>query len=133
MTVLVAGGTGHLGTAVVRELLAAGYGVTATWVVEREAERLAAEPVELVQADLFDPDQVDISFSSSATGNRSTSAGQTTLSKYVLSMLRSNPPECEKSTRAAVRPPPSGRRCESSRWRPASRPGGPRGPPRAGP
>lgn len=58
MTVLVAGGTGHLGTAVVRELLAAGYGVTATWVVELEAERLAAEPVELVQADLFDPDQV---------------------------------------------------------------------------
>jgi NAD(P)-dependent dehydrogenase (short-subunit alcohol dehydrogenase family) len=58
MTVLVAGGTGYLGTAVVRELLAAGYGVTATWVVEREAERLAAEPVELVQADLFDADQV---------------------------------------------------------------------------
>ena len=58
MTVLVAGGTGHLGTAVVRELLTAGYGVTATWVVEREAERLAAEPVELVQADLFNPDQV---------------------------------------------------------------------------
>ena len=58
MTVLVAGGTGHLGTAVVRELLAAGYDVTATWVVEREAERLAAEPVELVQADLFDPDDV---------------------------------------------------------------------------
>ena len=58
MTVLVAGGTGHLGTAVVRELLAGGYGVTATWVVEREAERLAAEPVALVHADLFDPDQV---------------------------------------------------------------------------
>ena len=33
--------------------------ITATWVVEREAERLAAEPVELVQADLFDPDAVD--------------------------------------------------------------------------
>src|SRR3954464_12821766 len=44
MTVLVAGGTGHLGTAVVRELLAGGYAITATWVVEREAERLAAEP-----------------------------------------------------------------------------------------
>jgi NAD(P)-dependent dehydrogenase (short-subunit alcohol dehydrogenase family) len=58
MTVLVAGGTGYLGTAVVRELLAAGHRVTATWVVEREAERLAAEPVELVQADLFDADQV---------------------------------------------------------------------------
>jgi NAD(P)-dependent dehydrogenase (short-subunit alcohol dehydrogenase family) len=58
MTVLVAGGTGYLGTAVVRELLAAGYSITATWVVDREAERLAAEPVELVHADLFDPDQV---------------------------------------------------------------------------
>ena len=59
MTVLVAGGTGHLGTAVVRELLAGGYAITATWVVEREAERLAAEPVELVQADLFDPEAVE--------------------------------------------------------------------------
>ena len=59
MTVLVAGGTGHLGTAVVRELLAGGYAITATWVVESEAERLAAEPVELVQADLFDPEAVD--------------------------------------------------------------------------
>jgi NAD(P)-dependent dehydrogenase (short-subunit alcohol dehydrogenase family) len=58
MTVLVAGGTGYLGTAVVRELLAGGYAVTATWVVEREAERLAAEPVELVHADLFDAEQV---------------------------------------------------------------------------
>jgi NAD(P)-dependent dehydrogenase (short-subunit alcohol dehydrogenase family) len=58
MTVLVAGGTGFLGTAVVRELLAAGYSITATWVIDREAERLAAEPVELVHADLFDPDQV---------------------------------------------------------------------------
>jgi NAD(P)-dependent dehydrogenase (short-subunit alcohol dehydrogenase family) len=58
MTVLVAGGTGFLGTAVVRELLAAGYAITATWVIEREAERLAAEPVELVHADLFDPEQV---------------------------------------------------------------------------
>jgi NAD(P)-dependent dehydrogenase (short-subunit alcohol dehydrogenase family) len=59
MTILVAGGTGHLGTAVVRELLAAGYSITATWVVEREAERLASEPVELVHADLFDPEAVE--------------------------------------------------------------------------
>jgi NAD(P)-dependent dehydrogenase (short-subunit alcohol dehydrogenase family) len=58
MPVLVAGGTGHLGTAVVRELLAGGYAITATWVVESEAERLSAEPVELVHADLFDPDAV---------------------------------------------------------------------------
>ena len=59
MSVLVAGGTGFLGTAVVRELLDAGYSVTATWVVERERERLADQPVELVQADLFDPAAVD--------------------------------------------------------------------------
>jgi NAD(P)-dependent dehydrogenase (short-subunit alcohol dehydrogenase family) len=58
MTVLVAGGTGYLGTAVVRELLAGGYSIAATWVVESEAERLAADPVELLHADLFDPDQV---------------------------------------------------------------------------
>ena len=59
MSVLVAGGTGFLGTAVVRELVDSGYSVTATWVVERERERLADQPVELVQADLFDPAAVD--------------------------------------------------------------------------
>jgi NAD(P)-dependent dehydrogenase (short-subunit alcohol dehydrogenase family) len=55
MTVLVAGGTGFLGTAVVRELVSSGYAVTSTWVVEAERERLASEPVELVECDLFDP------------------------------------------------------------------------------
>jgi NAD(P)-dependent dehydrogenase (short-subunit alcohol dehydrogenase family) len=59
MAVLVAGGTGHLGQAVVRELLSSGYDVTATWVVPGERERLESQPVELVQADLFDPAQVD--------------------------------------------------------------------------
>jgi NAD(P)-dependent dehydrogenase (short-subunit alcohol dehydrogenase family) len=59
MAVLVAGGTGFLGTAVVRELLASGYDVTATWIVDTERERLAAEPVELVEADLFDPAATD--------------------------------------------------------------------------
>jgi NAD(P)-dependent dehydrogenase (short-subunit alcohol dehydrogenase family) len=58
MTVLVAGGTGFLGNAVVRELIASGYDVAATWVVERERERLESEPVELIEADLFDADQV---------------------------------------------------------------------------
>lgn len=58
MAVLVAGGTGVLGTAVVRELLACDYEVAATWVVEQEHERLASEPVQLIQADLFDPAQV---------------------------------------------------------------------------
>jgi NAD(P)-dependent dehydrogenase (short-subunit alcohol dehydrogenase family) len=55
MTVLVAGGTGFLGTAVVQELVRSGYDVAATWVVETERERLASEPVELIEADLFDP------------------------------------------------------------------------------
>jgi NAD(P)-dependent dehydrogenase (short-subunit alcohol dehydrogenase family) len=59
--VLVAGGTGALGAAVVRELLGAGHPVTATWVVEGERERVeqelgAAEGLTLVQADLMDPD-----------------------------------------------------------------------------
>ncbi|MGH2713411.1 MAG: SDR family oxidoreductase [Thermoleophilaceae bacterium] len=55
MAVLVAGGTGFLGSAVVHELAGSGYEVAATWVVEAERERLAAEPVELIEADLFDP------------------------------------------------------------------------------
>jgi NAD(P)-dependent dehydrogenase (short-subunit alcohol dehydrogenase family) len=59
MAVLVAGGTGYLGNAVVRELIGSGYDVAATWVVEHERERLESEPVELIQADLFEADQVE--------------------------------------------------------------------------
>ena len=58
--VLVAGGTGALGTAVVRELLGDGRAVTATWVVEAERERLErglgeTRGLSLVEADLTDP------------------------------------------------------------------------------
>jgi NAD(P)-dependent dehydrogenase (short-subunit alcohol dehydrogenase family) len=54
MGVLVAGGTGALGAAVVRDLVSADYTVVATWVVPGERERLESLPVELVEADLFD-------------------------------------------------------------------------------
>jgi NAD(P)-dependent dehydrogenase (short-subunit alcohol dehydrogenase family) len=54
--VLVAGGTGALGAAVVKELVQSGYPVGATWLVEAERERLQdVEGVELIKADLFDP------------------------------------------------------------------------------
>jgi NAD(P)-dependent dehydrogenase (short-subunit alcohol dehydrogenase family) len=56
--VLVAGGTGALGAAVVKELVESGHGVAATWVVEKERERLEGlEGVELIKADLFDPNE----------------------------------------------------------------------------
>jgi NAD(P)-dependent dehydrogenase (short-subunit alcohol dehydrogenase family) len=63
--VLVAGGTGALGGAVLRELLAAGRPVTATWVEERERERVEQElgreeGLTLVQADLMDPQAVEL-------------------------------------------------------------------------
>jgi len=62
-TVLVAGGTGALGGAVLRELLDAGHRVTATWVVEKERDRVLqvlgdADGLSLVEADLMDPDAV---------------------------------------------------------------------------
>ena len=58
MGVLVAGGTGALGSAVVRELLGAGYDCTVTWIVDAERERAEAElgdQVTFVRADLIDP------------------------------------------------------------------------------
>jgi NAD(P)-dependent dehydrogenase (short-subunit alcohol dehydrogenase family) len=57
--VLVAGGTGALGEAVLEELSRAGYEVTATWIVEAERERIEAQldVVKLVRADLFDPEE----------------------------------------------------------------------------
>jgi NAD(P)-dependent dehydrogenase (short-subunit alcohol dehydrogenase family) len=58
MGVLVAGGTGALGTAVVRELLDSGYECTVTWIVDGERERAEAEfgdRAAFVRADLVDP------------------------------------------------------------------------------
>jgi NAD(P)-dependent dehydrogenase (short-subunit alcohol dehydrogenase family) len=58
-TVLVAGGSGGLGSAVTREFLTAGWRVVVPWIVEREVERLDRhEALETVQADLFDPASV---------------------------------------------------------------------------
>jgi NAD(P)-dependent dehydrogenase (short-subunit alcohol dehydrogenase family) len=58
MGVLVAGGTGALGSAVVRELLDSGYDCTVTWIVDQERERAEAEfgdRAAFVKADLIDP------------------------------------------------------------------------------
>jgi NAD(P)-dependent dehydrogenase (short-subunit alcohol dehydrogenase family) len=59
-SVLVAGGTGALGAGVLRELLDSGYAVTATWIEDRERERVERDfggeaELSLVQADLVDP------------------------------------------------------------------------------
>jgi NAD(P)-dependent dehydrogenase (short-subunit alcohol dehydrogenase family) len=61
--VLVAGGTGALGAAVLDALLEKGYPVTTTWVVDEERERVERDfegrtGLMLVQADLMDPDAV---------------------------------------------------------------------------
>jgi NAD(P)-dependent dehydrogenase (short-subunit alcohol dehydrogenase family) len=54
---IVTGGTGGLGSAVVARLLDDGWRVVVPWIVEAERERLQErEGLELVQADLFEPD-----------------------------------------------------------------------------
>src|SRR5215467_684004 len=62
--VLVAGGTGALGAAVLGALLEKGYPVTTTWVVDEERERIEKDfegrsGLMLVNADLMDPEAVD--------------------------------------------------------------------------
>lgn len=61
--VLVAGGSGALGTAVLRALLDAGHAVTSTWIVPGERDRIAAEFADaqrltLVEADVTEADDV---------------------------------------------------------------------------
>jgi NAD(P)-dependent dehydrogenase (short-subunit alcohol dehydrogenase family) len=58
MAVLVAGGTGALGEAVLRDLAGAGHSLAATWIVPAERERVESvlgESVALIEADLLDP------------------------------------------------------------------------------
>jgi len=58
-TALVTGGTGGLGAAVVARMLADGWRVVVPWVAEHELERVERVPgLELVHADLFDPEAV---------------------------------------------------------------------------
>jgi NAD(P)-dependent dehydrogenase (short-subunit alcohol dehydrogenase family) len=62
--VLVAGGTGALGAAVLEALLEKDYPVTTTWVVDEERERIESDfagrsGLMLVKADLMDPEAVD--------------------------------------------------------------------------
>ena len=56
---IVTGGTGGLGSAVVARLLDDGWRVVVPWIVESELSRVQErDGLELVQADLFDPDMV---------------------------------------------------------------------------
>ena len=58
-TVLVTGGTGGLGAAVTQAFLDSGWRVVVPWIAESELERVQAhDRLELVRADLFDPDAV---------------------------------------------------------------------------
>jgi NAD(P)-dependent dehydrogenase (short-subunit alcohol dehydrogenase family) len=56
---IVTGGTGGLGSAVVARLLGDGWRVIVPWVAEAELERVPErDRLELVRADLFEPDAV---------------------------------------------------------------------------
>jgi NAD(P)-dependent dehydrogenase (short-subunit alcohol dehydrogenase family) len=70
-TVLVAGGTGALGAAVVDAFLDDDWRVVSTWIMPKERERIEErEGLELVQADLFDPEAAGAAVTAAA-GERS--------------------------------------------------------------
>jgi NAD(P)-dependent dehydrogenase (short-subunit alcohol dehydrogenase family) len=59
-TILVTGGTGALGSAVVEALLDGGWRAVVTWVNPKELERVSErEGLDLIEADLFDADAVE--------------------------------------------------------------------------
>jgi NAD(P)-dependent dehydrogenase (short-subunit alcohol dehydrogenase family) len=58
-TAIITGGTGGLGTAVVDRLIEDGWRVVVPWIMERELDRVRRrEGLELVEADLFEPEHV---------------------------------------------------------------------------
>ena len=68
-TVLVTGGTGALGAAVVDAFLADGWRVVSTWLVPEERDRIPArEGLELVQAELFNEEPVGAAVQKAAGG-----------------------------------------------------------------
>jgi len=70
-TVVVTGGTGGLGAAVVRAFVDSGAGVVVSWLSEAERDALRADlgdRVRLVQADVTDPEAVARLFASAAEG-----------------------------------------------------------------
>jgi NAD(P)-dependent dehydrogenase (short-subunit alcohol dehydrogenase family) len=70
-TVLVAGGTGALGAAVVDAFLDDDWRAVSTWIMPKERERIQErEGLELVQADLFDPEAAGAAVTAAA-GERS--------------------------------------------------------------
>jgi NAD(P)-dependent dehydrogenase (short-subunit alcohol dehydrogenase family) len=59
-TILVTGGTGALGSAVVAAFVDAGWRVVVTWIDPKELERVSErDGLALIQADLFDPNAVE--------------------------------------------------------------------------
>jgi NAD(P)-dependent dehydrogenase (short-subunit alcohol dehydrogenase family) len=69
-SVLITGGTGALGGAVVDAFLEAGWRAVVTWVVPAERERLPQRPgLELVEANLFEPEAAAAAAALAAAGD----------------------------------------------------------------
>ena len=67
-TALITGGTGGLGSAVTKRLLADGWRVVVPWIAKRELERLEPDDqLVLVRADLFDPEEVGTAVAEAAS------------------------------------------------------------------
>lgn len=69
-SILITGGTGGLGTAVVRRFLAAGWRVVVPWMHEPNDDWIPPGELELLEADLFDADSVRAVAERAAAENR---------------------------------------------------------------